>query len=223
MAGMTYCYQCMAVKAKAGLCPICQVDDRTIPDTANTLPHGTILQNKYLIGRLLGAGGFGNTYLALEFNLGTKLAIKEYLPSGLASRRMGETAVHVFAGEAEFNFATGLEKFVDEAKTLATFNDHPGVVSVRDFFYEHQTAFIVMEYVEGITLKQYVKQKGGRLPVEQVLEIFRPVMDALRAVHEVGILHRDISPDNIYITKTRQVKLLDFGAARQAIGEASKS
>jgi serine/threonine protein kinase len=217
-----YCLNCLEIKTTP-VCQSCGVDDSTLPDVANSLPLRSILNNRYLIGRILGAGGFGITYLGIDLNLGMKVAMKEYMPSGLASRRIGQTEMNVLTVGTNDDYETGLAKFLEEGQMLAKFSDHPGIVSIRDFFRENNTAYIAMSYLEGITLKEYVRQKGGRIPLEQALEIFTPVFDSLHAVHETGILHRDISPDNIYITRERQVKLLDFGAARHSIGEATKS
>jgi serine/threonine protein kinase len=120
-------------------------------------------------------------------------------------------------------FRYGLEKFLEEARVLARFAEHQGIVAVRDFFPAHGTGYLVMSYLEGLTLKDYLARQGGQIPFPQALAILMPVMDALRAVHQVGLLHRDISPDNIYITRDRQVKLIDFGAARAAMGAHSRS
>jgi serine/threonine protein kinase len=151
------------------------------------------------------------------------LAIKEYLPKDIASRERNSKEVHAFYRESMSDFYVGLEKFIEEARVLARFRNHPNIVSVSDFFKENNTAYIVMDYLEGVTFKEYLKHKGGRLTFEEAMRIMTPVLDALREVHSVGMLHRDISPDNIYITRIGQVKLLDFGAARQTMGEASKS
>ena len=218
------CLHCMSEKpSRQAVCASCQTDDRTWPESVYALAPGTTLNGKYLMGRLLGSGGFGNTYLALDTSLGIRVAIKEYLPRELAGRERNQSAVYVFSRDDQAQFQHGLEKFLEEAKALARFQDHPGIVAVRDFFHANGTAYIAMEYVDGLTLKDYVKQKGGRLPVAQVLQIMTPLMDALREVHRAGMLHRDISPDNIYITRKGQVKLLDFGAARHAMGDVSKS
>jgi serine/threonine protein kinase len=181
------------------------------------------LENKYLIGRVLGQGGFGITYLAWDLNLNLKLAIKEYFPQELASRAAGYNKVSAYAGSMGSQYEYGLDKFLQEARTLAQFEGHPNIVSVRDFFRANDTAYFVMSYVEGITLQQYMAEKGGRLPVDQAFGIIMPVLDALQVVHAAEVLHRDISPDNIYINQRGQVILIDFGAARQAIGEKGRS
>ena len=171
----------------------------------------------------LGHGGFGITYAAHDKILNVRVAIKEYLPRQLATRAEGRTQVSMFTGEARQQYDYGLRKFLEEAQSVARFAHHPNVVSARDYFEANGTAYMVMEYVEGVTLKEYLAKKGGRISFEEAKGIMMPVMDALREVHQAGMLHRDISPDNIYITTTAQVKILDFGAARYFAGEQSKS
>ena len=184
---------------------------------------GTELNNRYVIEDLLGHGGFGITYAAYDKVLNVRVAIKEYLPRQLATRGEAQTKVSIFTGEARQQYDYGLRKFLEEAQSIARFAHHPNVVSARDFFEANGTAYMVMEYVEGVTLKEYLEKKGGRISFEEVQAIIMPVMDALREVHQAGLLHRDISPDNIYITTSAQVKILDFGAARYFAGEQSKS
>jgi serine/threonine protein kinase/Flp pilus assembly protein TadD len=187
------------------------------------LPQGTILHNRYVIESLLGHGGFGITYAAHDQVLKVRVAVKEYLPRQLATRGEGQTKVSVFTGEARQQYDYGLRKFMEEAQSVARFAHHPNVVSARDYFAANGTAYMVMEYVEGVTLKEYLAKKSGRISFEEARGIMMPVMDALREVHQAGMLHRDISPDNIYITTSAQVKILDFGAARYYTGEQSKS
>jgi serine/threonine protein kinase/tetratricopeptide (TPR) repeat protein len=184
---------------------------------------GTTLHNRYVIESVLGHGGFGITYAAHDQTLQVKVAIKEYLPRQLATRAEGQTKVSVFTGEAQQHYDYGLRKFLEEAQSVARFAHHPNVVSARDYFEANGTAYMVMEYVEGVTLKEYLQKKGGRISFEEAKGIMMPVMDALREVHQAGMLHRDVSPDNIYITTSAQVKILDFGAARYFAGEQSKS
>jgi serine/threonine protein kinase len=116
-----------------------------------------------------------------------------------------------------------LTRFLDEGRAIARFNDHPGIVPVLNFFRDNGTGYLVMQYVPGMSFKEYLARKGGRIPYDEAVAIAMPVMDTLRAVHEVGLLHRDISPDNIYLSTSKQVKLLDFGAARQAMGDRSQT
>jgi serine/threonine protein kinase len=186
------------------------------------LSPGTLLHNQYQIARMLGHGGFGITYLAWDNNLETKLAIKEYMPRDFATRNSTNAEISTFAGDAKENFAYGLERFLEEARTLAKFQQHAGIVRVQNFFKANGTGYMVMEYVDGLTLKDYLTNKG-KLSWEQTLKLFMPVMDALREVHKHGILHRDISPDNIYLCQDNRIKLLDFGSARYALGGHSRS
>jgi serine/threonine protein kinase len=188
------------------------------------LALGQLLDGRYRIGRVLGHGGFGITYLAWDDNLHLRLAIKEYLPRDCASRAPDGISLAVYPGPAGEQFAYGLDRFLEEARTLAHFDQHPGIVTVKNFFRAHGTGYCVMDYVEGITLRQYLDQQpGGRISIDAALKLLMPVADALRAVHKEGLLHRDIAPDNIYLTQDGRIKLLDFGAARFAAGEHSRS
>lgn len=205
------------------LCPECGFVEGTEPDSPLFLPPRTVLENKYLVGKVLGQGGFGITYLAWDLNLNVKLAIKEYFPQDLASRAAGHSEVSAYSGSMGSQYEYGLDKFLQEARTLAQFEGHPNIVSVRDFFKANGTAYFVMSYVEGVTVKEYLASSGGKLPTAKARGIIMPVLDALKEVHEVNILHRDISPDNIFINQKGQVILIDFGAARQAASEKGHS
>ncbi len=188
------------------------------------LALGQVLDGRYRIGRFLGHGGFGITYLAWDNNLHLRLAIKEFLPRDCASRAPDGLSLVVYSGQSRDQFAYGLDRFLEEARALAHFDQHPGIVTVKNFFRAHGTGYCVMDYVEGITLRQYLElQPGGRISFDAAFKLLTPVMDALRIVHKEGLIHRDISPDNIYLTQEGRVKLLDFGAARFAAGEHSKS
>ncbi len=217
------CMGCMEVKGEARKCPHCGWIEGTMPEFPFCLPPGTILNDKYLIGRVLGQGGYGITYLALELNLNQKLAIKEYFPQDMASRTSGLNKVSMLTGSQGNQYEYGMDKFLQEARTLAKFNEHPNIVLVRDYFKANGTAYFVMSYVEGITLKSYLARSGGKLPVNKALRVIVPVMNALKEVHAADVLHRDISPDNIFINRNGQVVLLDFGASRQTIGEKGRT
>ncbi|SMP65244.1 serine/threonine-protein kinase [Anoxynatronum buryatiense] len=223
MTAQHVCLGCMAPRQEGDACPACGWVHGTPAESHMHLSPGAMLQGKYLVGKALGQGGFGVTYLGWDVNLKLKLAIKEYMPQDLASRAVGSSEVTVYTSTLEDQYQYGLEKFLLEAQTLAQFEGHPNIVSVRDFFQANGTAYIAMSYIEGMTLKEYVKSQDNRLPVDRTLQIILPVLDALKEVHQVGILHRDISPDNVFITTKGQVILIDFGAARQAIGEKGRS
>ncbi|HWP97259.1 MAG TPA: serine/threonine-protein kinase [Syntrophomonadaceae bacterium] len=216
------CMGCMNDKGHYDICPYCGWAEQTTPESMYFLPPQTILHGKYLLGRVLGQGGFGITYLAWDLDLGVKLAIKEYLPRDFATRMSGQHTVSAFSGEAQTFFSDGLERFLEEAKTLARLDGHPNIVAVRDFFRENGTAYFVMNYLDGLTLKQYLDSQAMPPSFPTALQLITPVMDALQEIHAQGILHRDISPDNIFITDKGIIKILDFGAARQALNQQSK-
>ncbi len=217
------CMGCMEDKGSSIVCPYCGFSEGTPPESPHHLPPRTVLAEKYMIGKALGQGGFGITYLAWEMNLDIKLAIKEFFPHGLVSRSHGTNEVITYSKDGVEQYRFGLEKFLAEAKTLARFIEHPNIVNVRDYFTANETAYMVMNYVEGITLDEYLKHKGGALSFEETLNLIMPVMDALKEVHHNGVLHRDVSPDNIFIDKNGRVILIDFGAARQELQQKSRS
>ena len=205
------------------MCPFCGYLDGTPAKEAYHIEPGKLLHERYTVGRAIGFGGFGITYVAWDNKLMQKVAIKEYMPSEYATRVPGSLTVTIYDGERHAEFMSGLQKFLDEAQRLAKFQSVPGVVRIMDSFSENLTAYIVMEFLEGETLKQYLAENGGKIPYERAVEIILPVLSALSAVHKEGIIHRDISPDNIFLTEDGDVKLLDFGAARYASTGFSKS
>ena len=203
-------------------CSGCGFDKENYTQELGVLSIGDILMGRYSIGKILGRGGFGVTYLGYDLNSGKKVAIKEYLPDGLATRQTGQLGLTIYTGEKEKLFKNGAERFFEEAKTVARFNGNPNIVHVYEFFHENNTAYFAMEYIEGIDLKQYLIDHG-KVDVREAVKLLEPIIDALIIVHSIGVLHRDISPDNIYIANDDRVILLDFGAARQILGEESKS
>lgn len=186
------------------------------------LPKGTVLAGQYIIEYVLGQGGFGITYAAADHATNQKVAVKEFFPDTLAFRETA-TQVQSYTGERAENFEYGKECFLTEARTLAEFIGCEGVVRIISYFEENGTAYFVMEYIDGESFDDYIKQHGGKIGIEDAKRILIPIMDALAAVHAKGIVHRDVTPDNIYITRDGDVKLLDFGAARYSLGDKSRS
>lgn len=216
---MSRCYACFGeLTGTEAVCPYCGFSFTNYEQHNWTLRPGTILAKKYYLGRVLGEGGFGITYIAWDINLSVAVAIKEYYPSGMASRDVasitGNTVISN-KGEGETYYAEGLKRYVREATVLSGLFKLPGIVSVKDFFYENSTAYIVMEYIDGISLKEYLKRRGGTIDYTETLALMKPVMASLHTIHKNNLLHRDISPDNIMIDKGGNVKLIDFGAARR--------
>lgn len=188
-----------------------------------SLPENTVLAGQYIIQEPLGQGGFGITYKAVDRLSGKYVAVKEYFPETMATRMAGKTDVITYSGDRGENFIYGKQCFMQEAETLAQFIGNENIVRVYSYFEEYGTAYFVMDYIEGTPLDEYVKLHGGKISFEEASDILIPIMDALGAVHDKGIVHRDVSPDNIYITKKGEVKLIDFGAARQSLGDKSQS
>ncbi|MGH9763337.1 MAG: serine/threonine protein kinase, partial [Blastocatellia bacterium] len=168
-------------------------------------------------------GGFGITYIGWDTRLKLRVAIKEYLPSSLATREPASGLVTAYGIDTRELFEYGLQKYKEEARALAKFNEHPGIVSVLNFIAANGTGYIVMSYMDGITLKDFLARRGGRITFDEALGIAMPIMDSLREVHAANMLHRDISPDNIFLTSENRIKVLDFGAARYATSERSQN
>lgn len=188
------------------------------------LKAGNLLNKKYRIEKVLGEGGFGITYLAVDMLLELTVAIKEYYPAGYVTRETaaGNTVIP-FSGEKRELYEEGKQKFIKEARAMGKLAGQKGIVAVRDYFEENNTAYIVMEYLNGITLKAYLKQRGGTISPQETLALVKPVVKSLASVHAQGLIHRDISPDNIMVLAGNQVKLLDFGASRSVSINGEKS
>lgn len=221
------CIGCMRELPQAGaVCPYCHHQNgmEGTKEPYHHLKPYSILAGKYLVGKVLGEGGFGITYIGLDLNLEMKVAIKEFYPNGFVTREGTVTSmVTDYAGANMQAVQKWKEGFIREARTLAKCSNLSGIVGVKDFFQENNTAYIIMEYLEGETLKEHLNKKGGKLPVQEILALMRPVISSLASMHEQGLIHRDISPDNIMMLPGGSVKLLDLGAARDYAGEGEKS
>ena len=209
----SYCFHCMKPLTGGGICPHC---GHSANDSAPVAPYhlkpGAVLHERFLVGTVLGEGGFGITYIGLDLTLAKRVAIKEFYPSGAANRTVLSSEIIVTQGKQNF-FQQGIDRFLDEAKSVAAFSEEDGIVDVLDHFRENNTAYIVMEYLEGETLMSRV-QNQGPFSTDDIISLMLPVMHSLKVIHAAGVIHRDISPDNIMLTKSGKLKLMDFGSAR---------
>ena len=218
------CYNCF--KSNPGgsdVCPYCGYHNGSAyASHPLALREGSVLSGRFIVGRVLGQGGFGITYVAKDHKTGETVALKEFFPDTVALRTDGHT-VSTFSGEKQEFFDYGKECFLAEAQTLSQFIGNDNICRIYSYFEENGTAYFTMEFIEGESLLDYLKRNGGKISFYDTMRIILPVMDALIFVHSKGIVHRDLSPDNIIITKNNQIKLIDFGAARYSLGDKSKS
>jgi serine/threonine protein kinase len=220
---LRYCPGCFLHPWTGGPCPGCGyvLDQEAFP---TALHPGTVL-SKYTVGRVLGRpGGFGITYLAYDPLLERRLALKELMPRDLVARKADGETLHVHTRSDEELFRYTLESFLNEARLIAR-HGHPNMVRVLDYFEANGTAYFAMEYYEGETLTEYVQRRGGRVPADEAVALVRPVMEALHYLHTrpEPVLHRDVKPANVYLARGNTPILLDFGAARVAMGQQSRS
>ena len=216
MHNIQFCPGCLRdTEFENGVCAKCGFDMNGYTVMPHHLVPGTLVKQRYKIGRVLGEGGFGITYIGIDTVLNLKVAIKEFYMSGYGNRNH-DASPNVFAtlGTHRDTFEKNREKFLNEARVLAQFYGEAGIVGVRDFCEENGTAYIIMDFLNGVDLKTYLEQKG-RLAPEEAVKLLMPVMTSLQHVHAEGIIHRDISPDNIMVMEDGSTKLLDFGAARE--------
>ncbi len=218
------CYNCFHVKPTEGVCPFCGYDPgRDAKKYPFALNPGSTLANRYVLGRVLGQGGFGVTYIAFDHITRSRIAIKEYLPSEMVMRPHGSSLLTIYSEDLREDYEYGKKQFLEEAKILSKFVGNEHIVSIQNVFEENATAYFTMEYMEGVTLKQQLQESNQPLSVQDANRILLPIMEALDWVHSKGIIHRDISPDNIMMRTDGTAKLIDFGAARNSTGEKSKS
>ena len=198
----------------AAVCPHCGYTADT-PVSENVLPVFTILQGKYLVGAPLGKGGFGITYIAMDLQTETIIAIKEYFPTDFACRAADTETVLPINEKQSLYFRTGMKSFTREGELLRRLSDIPGIVQFQDMLYCNNTAYLVMAYIPGISLKKQMKKQGKPFTEREALTMMRPILSALQTMHQKHILHRDISPENLMYAPDHTLTLIDFGAARE--------
>ncbi len=197
-----------------GVCPNCGFIRGTEADEIYYMKPETMLFGRYIVGTVVGFGGFGITYKAWDTQMEKTVAIKEFFPSSLVSRSDDGVTVNLYSEKNREEFDKGLLRFLEEGKSTARFGTHPNIVNVFDLFEENNTGYIIMEFLDGVSLKEYIAMNDGRLDTDTIINILLSVIEALKAIHKEKVLHRDISPDNIFICIPDKVKLIDFGAAR---------
>lgn len=207
------CMNCFSVKGQYEVCPFCGYVEGTPPKQPHYLMPGTLLGNRFIVGTVIGVGGFGITYKCFDTTLGVTVAVKEFYPAGLVNRAPGERRVGLLSGDKEGQYQERLERFLMEAQSVAQFGKAKDIVNVFDFFEENGTAYIIMEYIDGVLLKDYLDRQGVIEP-ELAMNIIMLIIEAVKKIHSKGIIHRDISPDNIFITNENEIKVFDFGAAQ---------
>ena len=219
-----YCPSCMAENTDgAEKCSVCGGDMRA-QNRQHQLPTMTILEGRYLIGKVLGEGGFGITYIGFDLRLEERVAIKEFYPAGSVTRYAKHSAeVEATSAAGEVLLEREREKFLTEARTMSRFSGESSIVHVKDFFYANSTAYIVMEFIDGETMQRRLKENGPEKDFNKLLDMLRPVMKDLDSVHKAGFIHRDISLSNLMVDKSGSVKLLDFGTAREVSEDGEKS
>ena len=220
------CLACLLPFGNGDVCQHCETSRGDVPWEYPQLRPGSRLHDRYLIGKILGKGGFAITYLALQEGLNRRVAIKEYFPFGVADRGSGSMTVclcrHLSEDQETTEFyQRGVRRFLEEGQNIVECHQpvpHPNLVRVSDYFEENGTAYLVMDYVEGVSLEVFLKrQPRNRLEERQARQLIMPVLNGLNAVHSHGFLHRDVKPSNIYISQDGAVTLIDFGSARQAL------
>lgn len=223
MASYENCPNCFMPVGGALVCPHCGHDRSKEKPYTGILPAFTLLNNRYLLGRVLGKGGFGITYIAKDIICNQICAIKEYMPSEYSTRSGGTMNIVPFSDDkAKFVFSHGREKFMVEAKTLLKLRDDPIVVDILDYFTQNNTAYLVMEYLDGQDLRKRARASGGKLDPDFAKTVFVTVASSLMEIHKRDILHRDLSPENIIVTSNGNIKLIDFGAARNFVMAQNK-
>lgn len=198
-----------------GICPHCGREKAGQLTWSKALAPGTILNNKILIGNILGKGGYGITYIGYDMLLEYRVAVKEFFPDEMVDRAEDGKTVLVLDEVNGEEYQRETTAYLREARVLAEFSKFPGIVAIKDLFYENNTGYLIMEFLENGNLRKYVDSQGGWLGVKEALELMEPVISVLGRLHKSGLIHRDISPDNIMMDEDGSMKLIDFGGSKK--------
>ncbi|MGN0345650.1 MAG: protein kinase [Lachnospiraceae bacterium] len=209
------CLRCMRISEEEEICPFCGREKAGKLTWSKALAPGTILNNKILIGNILGKGGYGITYIGYDMLLEYRVAVKEFFPDEMVDRADDEKTVLVLDEVNDEEYQKETTNYLREARVLAEFSKFPGIVAIKDLFYENNTGYLIMEYLENGNLRKYIDNHGGWLGVKEALDLMEPVISILGKLHQSGLIHRDISPDNIMMDEDGSVKLIDFGGSKK--------
>lgn len=209
------CLRCMRISDEAEICPHCGREKSGQLTWSKALAPGTVLNNKILIGNILGKGGYGITYIGYDMLLEYRVAVKEFFPDEMVDRDPDGSTVMVLDEVNGEEYQKETTAYLREARVLAEFSKFPGIVSIKDLFYQNNTGYLIMEFLEDGNLRKYIDNHGGWLGVEEALELMEPVISILGRLHKAGLIHRDISPDNIMMDEDGKVKLIDFGGSKK--------
>ncbi|MDE6567975.1 MAG: serine/threonine protein kinase [Lachnospiraceae bacterium] len=206
------CLNCFQLKGQSRICPNCGFAEGADPAQPYYLSPGTVLGKHFIVGTVIGVGNYGITYRCYDSTLGVVVAVKEFFPMGFVSRAAGEKRVWLLTQNQGHQYRDKVQRFLMEARSIARFGKAKDIVNVYDFFEENNTAYIIMEYVDDPLLQDYLEQ-CGRLDAETACKITESIIEAVKKLHAIGIIHRDVSPDNIFIAADYSIKLFDFGSA----------
>lgn len=209
------CLRCMHISDDEEICPYCGHEKTGQRTWSKALAPGTILNNKILIGNILGKGGYGITYIGYDMLLEYRVAVKEFFPDEMVDRADDDKTVLVLDEVNGEEYQRETTAYLREARILAEFSKFPGIVAIKDMFYENNTGYLIMEFLQSGNLRKYIDAHGGWLEVKPALELMEPVISILGKLHKSGLIHRDISPDNIMMDEDGSVKLIDFGGSKK--------
>lgn len=215
----TLCLNCMDNDSGQPTCPKCGSPFGISRADASQLPPRTVLRGQYAIGRVLGQGKFGITYLAWDSMMENKVVVKEYMPNGLAERAPGQATVRAISPAAQEPYEFGIERFLEEARSTKKLGGNPNLISVETMFRDNGTAYLVTEFLEGSSLEEFLARRNQPIPLETAQRILTPALHALASVHEAGGVHGAVSPATVFLSTNGKVKLIGFGGARQALAK----
>lgn len=220
---MKLCMGCMnQMEDHMSVCPYCGFNEAQLRQESYYLAPGTVVGGKYIVGKPMSYGGYTVTYLGMDAEKNRKVMIKEYLPSDFSTRSEGDTEVTIYSGDAQEQFEQGLTTFLNEANRIQQLHNPRGIMQVYDCVAENDTGYVISEYLDGKTLKQMMAE-GKRFSPQEAKNFICEILEGLRQVHPLDIIHCDIAPETIFVSNTGEIKLLDFGATRYVTTANSKS